>query len=181
MEHFYQNIQGWFGFKNIYEEAAAMLKNGDHFVEIGSWKGKSTSFMAVEIINRGLNVKFDVVDTWKGSNETVHQEDQYVLTDTLYEHFLDNMKPVEGYFNPIRMTSEDASKLYKDNSLDFVLIDASHEYKLVKIDILSWLPKVKPGSILMGDDAFWPGVYQAVNDTLPGVQFKDSAWWYLKP
>jgi hypothetical protein len=180
MEHFYQHIQGWFGFENIYREAAELIKDGDHFVEVGAWKGKSTSFMAVEILNRGLNVKFDVVDTWDGTpDEPAHDTDPHLKY--LYEHFLSNMRPVEGYYTPLRMTSMEASKLYDDNSLDFVLIDADHRYEPVKADILAWLPKVKPGAILMGDDAPWPGVNKAIHEVLPGVQVKDVAWWYKKP
>lgn len=181
MEHFYQNIHGWFTFIYIYEEVAELMEDGDHFVEVGAWKGKSSSFMAVEIMNRGVNVKFDVIDTWEGSNEDAHLSDEHVQSNTLYEHFLDNMKPVEGYYTPIKMTSEDAAKLYEDNSLDFVLIDANHEYEEVKKDILAWLPKVKPGSVLAGDDAPWPGVSQAIHELLPGVIIKKEAWWYNKP
>jgi predicted O-methyltransferase YrrM len=181
MEHFYQDIQGWFSFINVYQEMIGLMKDGHHYVEVGAWKGKSTSFMAVEIANSGLNIKFDVVDTWEGSNEIAHHTDPYLQNNTLYEHFIDNMKPVDRYYTPLRMTSVEASTLYTDNSLDFVLIDANHEYEPVKADILAWLPKVKSGSILAGDDALGAGVNQAVNETLPGVQFKGDAWWYVKP
>jgi hypothetical protein len=186
MEHIFNNVSGWFAFENIYREVAELLKDGDHIVEIGAWKGKSASFMAVEIINRDINVKFDVIDTWLGSPEHMlgqRFEDVDAVNGTLYERFLENMKPVKGYYNPIRMASLDAVLQYADNSLDFVLIDATHEYEPVKSDILAWLPKVKPGAILAGDDYSrdWPGVIQAVNECLPGVQIKGYAWWYKKP
>ena len=45
-----------------------------------------------------------------------------------------------------------------DHSLDFVFLDASHEYKDVKDDIEHWLPKVKIGGTLGGDDMNWKGV-----------------------
>ena len=43
--------------------------DNSHFVEIGSWKGRSASYMAVEIFNSRKNIKFDCVDTWCGSVE----------------------------------------------------------------------------------------------------------------
>lgn len=186
MEHIFDNISGWFAFENVYKEVAELLEDGDHIVEIGAWKGKSASFMAVEIINRGVKVKFDVIDTFLGSPEHMAGqkfEDAHAVNGTLYECFLENMKPVEGYYTPVRMASLDAVTTYADNSLDFVLIDATHEYEPVKADILAWLPKVKPGAILAGDDyrGEWPGVIQAVNECLPGVQIKGYAWWYEKP
>jgi len=166
MEHFYQNIEGWFCFESIYDGAVSSASDGSHFVEVGAWKGKSTSYMAVLIANSGKNIKFDVVDTWKGSAE--HANMPAIINDTLYSEFLELMKPVEKYINPIRMTSVEAAKLYQDNSLDFVLIDANHDYEPVKEDILAWLPKVKPNGILAGDDYPWPGVTQAVQEVLGG-------------
>lgn len=153
------------------------MKDGDHYVEIGAWKGKSTAFMATEIMNSGKNVKFDVIDTWEGSLE--HNDDEFVKTGTLYEHFLNNMKPVDGYYNPIKMTSLEASKLYDDNSLDFILIDGSHEYEDVKSDILHWYPKLKYGGIIAGDDYHktWPGVIKAVNEILSYKIIVNNVCW----
>lgn len=185
MEHFYQNIQGWFNFKNFYSEMAKNLKDGDHYVEVGAWKGQSAAFMATEIANSGKTIKFDVVDTWKGSLE--HQifgmfKDDHVVNNTLYEHFLENMKPVEGYYNPIRMSSVEAAQLYEDNSLDWVMIDASHDYGGVMEDIMAWLPKVKNGGILAGDDYCegWEEVIHAVNDYIPSKTIDGSTWVHIK-
>lgn len=60
MEHFYNNIQGWFDFENIYRKIVynSPIDNISHFVEIGSWLGKSSSFMAVEILNSKKSVNY---------------------------------------------------------------------------------------------------------------------------
>lgn len=153
VEHFYENIQGWCGFYNIYRNAVNRFPNGSHFVEIGSWKGQSAAFMAVEIINSGKQIKFDCVDTWRGTlNEEQHQQDPSVINDTLYDEFIANMTPVEGYYTPIRMDSVSAAATYPDASLDFVFIDGDHLYEGVRADILAWLPKVKKGGFIAGDD-----------------------------
>jgi hypothetical protein len=52
----------------------------------------------------------------------------------------------------LRVTSQQAASFVKDDSAAFVYIDANHEYKHVKEDILIWSKKVKPGGILAGDD-----------------------------
>jgi hypothetical protein len=97
--------------------------------------------------------------------------------------FTENMKPVEGYYKPLRMTSLEASLLYEDNSLDFVLLDAAHDRVNVSIDIKAWLPKVKSGGILAGDDyhPVWDGVRQAVGELLTGFRVEDQTWIYVKP
>ena len=184
MEHFFENIQGWFIYDEIYDIAVNTAKDGAHFVEVGAWRGRSTSYMAVNIANSGKKIKFDVVDTWRGSvDEEVHQQDPSVINDTLYDEFLANMEPVKHIVNPIRMTSEAAVELYEDNTLDFVLIDGSHEYELVKKDLTNWLAKLKPGAMLAGDDYEWPGVKQAVNELLPGFTHMPviGCWVYFKP
>jgi len=58
----------------------------------------------------------------------------------------------KGRCKVLRVTSEEAASFVDDNSAAFVYIDANHEYKHVKNDILLWIKKVQPGGILAGDD-----------------------------
>lgn len=181
MEHFYNNIEGWFSYNYIYKHAVDTAQNDELFVEVGSFKGRSSAYMAVEIVNSGKKIQFDCVDTWEGSSE--HQagaecEVKEVVEGTLYDTFLNNMKPVEGYFKPLRMTSLEAAAQYEDNSIDFIMIDGAHEYEAVKADILAFLPKMKNGGVMTGDDAFSPEVRNAAQECLseyklefPGVHF----------
>jgi SAM-dependent methyltransferase len=179
MEHFYHNIgEDWFTYPQLYKRIVNNCQDGAHLVEVGSWKGRSASFMAVEIINSNKNIKFDCVDTWKGSIE--HTTYDVITEENLYDVFLSNIEPVKNIINPIRMTSIDASKLYEDNSLDFVFIDASHEYEDVKADILAWLPKVKIGGILAGHDYDnFEGVNRAVDEIFHINDLEISEYCYI--
>ena len=177
MEHFYQNIDGWFSYQDIYKEIVDRAEDGDHFVEIGSFKGRSSAFMAVEIANSGKKIKFDCIDTWQGSEE--HQNIKEVIDNTLYDTFLKNIEPVKEYINPIRMTSIEASKLYLNNSIDFIMIDGDHTFDAVCADIAAYLPKMKKGGIMTGDDA-WVGtdprraaehMFQRKQIDFPGIHF----------
>lgn len=47
-----------------------------------------------------------------------------------------------------------AANKVPDGSLDFVYIDAAHDYENVKLDIEAWAPKVKVGGIIAGDDFY---------------------------
>jgi hypothetical protein len=51
MEHFYQEIEGWFTFDGLYQNMVHGSPENSHFVEVGTWKGGSAAFMCVEIIN----------------------------------------------------------------------------------------------------------------------------------
>jgi predicted O-methyltransferase YrrM len=180
MEHFYHTIQGWFNYESIYDRAVQSAGSDAHFVEVGSWRGRSTAYMAVIIANSGKRIRFDAVDTWRGSPaEAVHMNDPAVIADTLYNEFIANMEPVKSIVNPIRMTSVAAAETYPDASLDFVLIDGSHEYQDVVDDILAWKPKLKPGSVLAGDDYAWPGVQRAVMELLPDAEIVNGLGHWL--
>jgi GR25 family glycosyltransferase involved in LPS biosynthesis/predicted O-methyltransferase YrrM len=172
MEHFYGMIQGWFGpdQQSLYKSIVSKLPNDSHIVEIGCWKGRSTSCMGVEIANSGKNIKFDCVDNFMGSLE--HQDDPSIIHRTLYQEFLLNIGPVRKYVNPIVEFSVVAARRYEDKSLDFVFIDGEHSYRSVRADILAWLPKLKPGGIIAGDD-FIPGEYDGVV-TAVREQFQDK-------
>jgi len=180
LEHFYKSIHGWStSIDEVYKDFVEKAEGQKHVVEVGSWKGQSAAYMAVEILNSGKPIKFDCVDTWLGSlNEEAHRSDSAIINNTLYDEFVNNMKPVEGFYTAVRLASTEAAKLYEDASLDLVLIDANHEYDYVKEDILAWLPKVKPGGILAGHDWGWEGIVRAVNETLPNhtINIRGCCW-----
>jgi hypothetical protein len=185
MNHIHQQIEfgeDWFSYPTLYSNATKRFPSGSKFVEVGSWKGKSSAYMAVEIANSNKDIEFFCVDTWEGS---VEHEGMEELTK-LYDIFLSNMKPLEQYYFPLKISSLDAAKKFKDESLDFVFIDASHEYEDVKEDIKAWLPKVKPGGILAGHDYYvegtdwFPGVKQAVHETLNDFDCSENCWIHYK-
>lgn len=169
--HIYDQPQfgeDWFTFPDLYREMVRRYGPESKFVEVGSWKGKSSAFMAVEIANSSKPIKFYCVDTWEGSVE--HKQNPEL--SQLYEIFLDNMKPVESFYIPMRTTSLEAAKQFDDESLDFVFIDASHEYEDVVDDLKAWYPKIKKGGILAGHDYYpdqptWGGVCKAVREVFP--------------
>jgi len=177
MEHFYQNLgEDWFTYSNFYSKMVSHFVDGSHFVEVGSWKGRSSAFMAVEILNSKKKIRFDCVDTWQGSDEHTNPNspwfNQEIVSNPnwLYEEFLRNVRPVQKNINPVRKSSLLASSDYEDRSLDFVFIDADHTYESVKEDISSWFPKVKVGGFIGRHDynskKTWPGVCQAVDEFL---------------
>ena len=155
MEHFYQNVgEDWFTFPLLYSMQVKRVSDGAHFVEVGVWKGRSACYMAVEIINSGKRIRFDAVDIWYGDEGT-----------SGYQDFIKYIEPVKDVINPVRMDSVSAAKMYPDRSLDFVFIDAGHDYGSVMADLVAWTPKVKVGGVIAGHDYEWhEGVMRAVDE-----------------
>ena len=93
----------------------------------------------------------------------------------------------------MRMTSEEASKLFSNNQLDFIFIDGNHSYQYVKQDIEVWYPKVREGGLFSGDDyLFTPEgktpVKDAVDEFVAANNLKlyltaerFPRWYLLKP
>lgn len=69
--------------------------------------------------------------------------------------------------------------LAPEGYFDLVYIDANHQYKHVKQDILAWMDKIRPGGIIAGHDySVWPGVEKAVQEILgkPDKIYPDYSW-----
>jgi hypothetical protein len=68
--------------------------------------------------------------------------------------FLGNIeKPWEdsGRAVMLKMSSEKASTLIQDNTLDFCYIDGDHSLEMI-FDLYSWVPKIRRGGICSGHD-----------------------------
>ena len=101
----------------------------------------------------------------------------------LFNEFRKNTLPISTHINPIRKPSLEASQLYQDRSLDFVFLDAAHDYENVKNDILSWYPKIKVGGWLAGHDYFLEhfGVKEAADEIFGDkLQTQGSCWLIRK-
>jgi hypothetical protein len=70
------------------------------------------------------------------------------------KHFEETKRVLSQYPNSVivRKWSMDAVKDFADESLDFVFIDANHDFEHVTEDIAQWGKKVKKGGILSGHD-----------------------------
>lgn len=144
MEHFYENITGWFNFPQFYKYIVTRFPSESHFVEVGCYEGKSLAYLIVEIINAEKNITVTAVDSFIGV--------PFLDNKGLLDKFHANLKPVQNKFNVLIGNSWEIATKFEDNSLDFVFIDACHEYEPLKKDILAWMSKIKAGGILAGHD-----------------------------
>ena len=128
-------------------------------VEIGSWLGMSTRFIAQRLAPEG---KLYAIDTWKGtSGETWHEQDARL--SYLYQLFLSNVKheQLTDIIIPVRMESLEAAMALNIKA-DLIYIDAAHDTKSVFNDIIAWYPHLEPDGIMCGDDWEWETVKIAV-------------------
>jgi hypothetical protein len=154
-------------------------KNG---AEIGVFRGGTSRFL----LSHFPDLHLYCIDAWAPVYR--HRNQSYISRadqDQFDKWFKDFSEAVEEFGDRctvLRHTSVKAATHVPDKSLDFIFFDADHCYESVKIDILTWLPKVKEDGILSGHDysGSWPGVKKAVNELLgkPNT-FRRSSVWYL--
>jgi len=173
----FNEIPGWFNYADVYDEMVRNAKDGDTFVEVGAWFGKSTNYLASKIAESEKDILFYAVDTWKGSlDEDLHNSIVSKFDGDIFQEFMDNVILSDNleHIVPIKDTSLNASSLFAPASVDFVMIDAGHSYNDVMADLHTWWRKVKPGGYIAGDDyGVFTGVTNAVNEFFCG-QFTEG-------
>jgi hypothetical protein len=90
------------------------------------------------------------VDAWKPYKGYSDYTQKRTL-NKLYREAQSRLKNYPNY-KLIKKFSLEALPRFKNNSLDFVYIDANHQDPFVTQDITRWYKKVKPGGILAGHD-----------------------------
>ena len=122
---------------NLLKKLNTLYPNGTG-VEVGVFKGEFSK----EILNSWDGTLY-MVDVWRGIDEGYEDaSNQHGHLDD-YAQTIKNISGLEDRGIMIRSTSEIASNIFQDNSIDFIYIDANHAYDYVKDDILFWFPKLK--------------------------------------
>lgn len=118
-------------------------------VEVGTFKGEFSK----EIMNNWSGTLY-MVDVWRplSDDEYLDSSNHANFENGVYGEAMNNIRGFEDRAVMVRATSEVASDMFEDNSLDFVYIDANHAYDYVVQDIELWYPKIKEGGYLCGHD-----------------------------
>lgn len=146
-----KNVEGYFGDIEgaFLYSAAKTIKGRGIILEIGSWKGKSTIWLAKASLS-GPKVKVYAVDPHTGSPE--HKE-QFGTVDT-FSDFKQNIERagVTETVIPIVKTSMQAAQEWDGSPIEFLWIDGAHEYEMVKQDFDLWSPYVVEGGTIAFHD-----------------------------
>lgn len=156
-EHFWQDNMGRFKERAGLFYIASKLNNPKTIVEIGSWVGVSTCYIAAGLAS---NSKAHIygVDTFKGTtiNEVASiawNKSVSNMGGTTLNRFIENVKLTgfEKKISPIVSESHIAAKKWK-NEIDFLFIDGDHFYESVKKDFDAWFPYLTSDGVLAFHD-----------------------------
>lgn len=189
----WNDIPGWFRWRSAQEEAARHFPDGSRFVEVGVYLGRSLCSLADVAHASGRHYAIVGVDTCRGSGPEGPRLKDYHLAaveegggtfaGTLHRHLL--ACGCADEVSLIVAPSLTAAAFFADRSIDWVHLDARHERDAVRADIAAWLPKVKSGGWISGDDydpEKWPSVIEAVTLSLPAAEpWSDMQWRSIVP
>jgi SAM-dependent methyltransferase len=170
-------------------------------LEVGSWKGLSSSILGRIARSRNDGSSVLCIDTWLGAPEfwTWGIDDPTRGVSLGLNHgypsvfytFTRNMKAagLENQVVPFPISSDqgfDVLRHYKA-TFDLIYVDAAHEENAVLRDMENAWSVLAPGGMLFGDDysSNWPGVVAAVHRFIRARNLKgvadDVLWFVPKP
>jgi predicted O-methyltransferase YrrM len=139
-------------------------------IEVGSYIGESTLMFekAMEL------TRLHCVDMWGITNK--YGQNEIEQAEQVFDMLTNKSTLIKKH-----KTHSRNERLKSIGKVDFVYIDASHEYKDVKADIEFYLPFIKEGGIIAGHDFSekFKGVQNAVVECFPKSEitiYEDTSW-----
>jgi len=140
-------------------------------IEIGSFKGKSTAWLAMALRAARINDRIVAIDPH------INTHDFQVVPEyeeaSSYQTFMDNLSGMKLalWVDPVRATSEAAAANWSQ-PVRLLFVDGSHRYEDVLRDFQLWEPFVEKNGIICVHDTspvpYFPGVARATCEYFVG-------------
>jgi len=136
------------------DEIPALL-NARELVGRGAEIGVKTGNYSDLLLRHWKGKQLVSIDPWLSDDPEAYVDRSNVSQDQFERFYIQTRERLSTYGQRSdiwRLTSVEAARKVADHSLDFVYIDARHDYESVKEDLNAWFAKVKPGGIFAGHD-----------------------------
>jgi predicted O-methyltransferase YrrM len=158
IRHLVDHVQGWLSSREgaLLYRLARQCRGAGVIVEIGSWEGKSTIWLA-RGAQQGQRVSVYAIDPHTGAANP--DPGQAVWT---FDNFRRNIRhaAVDDLVVPLVMTSAAAARDF-DAPVELLFIDGAHDYEDLWTDFVLWFPRLIDGGIIAFHDTMtwssWDG------------------------
>jgi len=148
----YRTLPKIFFWKKIFKK----LKNTNsniNILEIGSYRGESSSFFLEEIKNSSITC----VDTWEGSDENKSRGENFIEIEKAFDEV---GKKYKDRLIKKKETSQQFFNFFNEDKLgnevyDLIYVDGSHYADDVYFDAINSFRVLKKGGIIIFDDYLW--------------------------
>ena len=168
-----QSVLKFFGYHIEYYYPSGFIKFSQEYyqgkkdligAEIGVYDGEN----AANILKHLFVKKLYLIDPYQNYPEYVESGDSKANQEKLENARNQAFQKLSKFKDKVVWINEISDTAYKKipEKLDFVYIDANHNYEFVKKDIENYYPLIKEGGVLAGHDIepMWPGVLFAFTD-----------------
>lgn len=181
--HFKTDDMGSFPERGFLFQLASDAPVDAQVVEVGSWMGASTCFLAAGL--KGTNAKIYAVDNFQGLSTCGEDAAWYkrhfqkLGAASTLDIFKGNFVALglSGRAEPVVCDSLAAAQSLaaKRGSIDLIFIDGDHSYEACQADIVAWAPYVKRGGVIAFHDfgSRASGVTQAIFEAIKAARFAE--------
>lgn len=175
-----------------HRESFGYWLNENNIIGSGAEIGCAYGHLSRTILSKWKGETLYMVDPWVNlPNDEYREEHSSVNYEAWYDECV-KLSQQDTRIKIVRKRSVEAAQEFQPLSLDWVYIDANHDYGFVMQDMDAWFPKVRVGGIICGHDFYnakesghWCGVADAVIRWM-GEHNKVftvtpcSSWWCIK-
>lgn len=131
-----------------------------HGWRVGAELGVLRAETSKHLLSVVPNLRLVLVDAWADGPGL--QDYKREALEAFEKEARERMARYEDRVTIIKRPTVEAAEEIEDSSLDFIFVDADHRKEAVIADIQAWWPKVKKRGGILGHDADWPGVKDAL-------------------
>jgi len=158
-------------------------QNADVAVDLGTFLGKSAVILSLTAKKVYTVDMFEWIKTECLTDTMREYVDLQVVKDITRDKVAKSLNTWYKNIEIIQSVTYDAARLFENNSVDTLFIDADHGYWGVKTDFESWYSKVKVGGYILFHDysSIWKDIPLFIDDLLTGkigdykVRFVDES------
>lgn len=175
---FAARVTGWMSAAELafLHQRAGQLQSGQRWVEVGSWKGRSFSAVALGLPS-GCHLA--AVDHWRGSDDTREQDFPEALRPgrSVFRQFLNLLADLSEMRPDIVFEMHVGTHLDCRLQGDVVFLDAEHSEEATAAALAHWWANLRPGGSLYGHDYCIPSVRDALaKSVLRCAPVCDTIW-----
>lgn len=139
-------VGAWTDYIHFAYDLLALLRPG-LFVELGADRGESYFAFCQSAAENETGTRCFAVDTWQGDAQAgAYDETTFALVAA------HNRAHYEDFSTLIRSSFDAALDQFPDAGIDLLHLDGLHSEDAVRHDLAGWLPKLRPGGLLLLHD-----------------------------
>ena len=145
-------------------------------VELGTDRGESYFAFCQSVLENKTGTQCFAIDHWRGDAHAGSYDETTFKDVTAH-----NRSHYAHFSTLIRSTFDEALDRFAQESIDLLHIDGHHTEEAVRHDLEAWLPKLRPGGILLLHDIAMHGRDFGVWKVWAELAARGRSWSFVQP